>query len=400
MRVFLIAGEASGDKLGAALMAGLKSLSEVEFMGVGGPLMEAEGMTSRFPMDELSVMGIAEILPKYQHLKRRIEETAEAVLKVNPDVLITIDSPDFCLRVAKKVKAKSSIRTVHYVAPTVWAWRSGRAVKMARVIDQVLALFPFEPPYMQAAGMECDFVGHPVVAESLATPDQAHAFRVKNGFENKPLLMVLPGSRRGEVSRLAPIFGEALRAIVAKRPEVNVVIPTTGNVTNLVREQVKNWPVQPLILSPINQGKDAYLAEKAACFAAADAALAASGTVSLELAANDTPMVIAYDMNWLSRQIISRMLKVDTVTLVNLVSDTRAIPEFIGSDCKPDRIAAAMLQVMENPGDQRAAMRLTMKRLGKGGAAPGLRAARAVLRGVKPVNSDGSGPETDESRES
>lgn len=382
IRVFLIAGEASGDRLGAALMAGLKSLADVEFMGVGGPLMEAEGMQSRFPMDELSLMGIAEILPKYQHLKRRIAETAEAVVKVNPDVLITVDSPDFCLRVAKLVKAKSAIRTVHYVAPTVWAWRSGRAVKMARVIDQVLALFPFEPPYMEAAGMECDFVGHPVVAESQATPEQAQAFRAKYHLENKPLLMVLPGSRRGEVSRLSPIFGAVLQDVIAQRPEVNVVIPTTANVTELVREQVKTWPVQPTILSPINQSKDAYLSEKAACFAAADTALAASGTVSLELAAADTPMVIAYDMNWLSRIIISWMLKIDTVTLVNLVSETRTIPEFIGSDCKPERISKALLQVMDNPGAQHEAMRITMDRLGKGGDAPGLRAARAVLRGL------------------
>lgn len=186
IRVFLIAGEASGDKLGAALMAGLKSLTEVEFFGVGGPLMEAEGLQSRFPMDELSVMGIAEILPKYRHLMRRINETAEAVVQINPDVLITIDSPDFCLRVARRVKAKSQIRTVHYVAPTVWAWRSGRAAKMAKVIDHVLALFPFEPPYMEAAGMECDFVGHPVVAERIATQTEADAFRALHGIGDKP----------------------------------------------------------------------------------------------------------------------------------------------------------------------------------------------------------------------
>ncbi len=383
IRVFLIAGEASGDKLGAALMAGLKSLTDVEFVGVGGPLMEAEGLRSQFPMDELSVMGIAEILPKYRHLMRRINETAEAVIKAQPDVLITIDSPDFCLRVAKRVKAKSDIKTVHYVAPTVWAWRSGRAAKMAKVIDHVLALFPFEPPYMEAAGMQCDFVGHPVVAETRADEAQSLAFRQKHGLENRQVLLVLPGSRRGEVSRLSPIFGDVLRDVIAARPELKVVIPTTANVTSLVQDLVQDWPVKPLILSPVNHSKDDYLAEKAACFAAADAALAASGTVSLELAATDTPMVIAYDMSWLSRQIISRMLKVDTVTLVNLVSDTRCVPEFIGGDCKPEKIAPAVLDVLDHPELQRDAMRLTMERLGKGGEAPGLRAARAVLAGLK-----------------
>jgi lipid-A-disaccharide synthase len=382
IRVFLIAGEASGDKLGAALMAGLKSLTDVEFAGVGGPLMQSEGMESNFPMDELSVMGIAEILPKYRHLKRRIAETAQAVLDAQPDVLITIDSPDFCLRVARLVKDQSNIRTVHYVAPTVWAWRSGRAAKMAKMIDHVLALFPFEPPYMEAAGMTCDFVGHPVVAEPVANAAQAQAFRDAHGLDDAPLLMVLPGSRRGEVSRLTPIFGATLRGVLAARPDLRLVIPTTANVTDLVREQVKNWPVQPIILSPHGLTKDAYLAQKAACFAAADAALAASGTVSLELAATDTPMVIAYDMNWLSRQIIRRMLKVDTVTLVNLVSDARAVPEFIGADCQPDKIAQGVLNVLENPRAQLDAMRLTMERLGRGGEAPGLRAAKAVLRGL------------------
>ncbi|HGG63156.1 MAG TPA: lipid-A-disaccharide synthase, partial [Rhodobacteraceae bacterium] len=182
MRFYLIAGEPSGDALGAALMAGLKELQpDVDFAGVGGPLMQAQGLDSQFPMDELSVMGLAEVLPKYRALKRRIAECAEAVLAQKPDALITIDSPDFCLRVAKIVKAQSNTRTIHYVAPSVWAWREGRAAKMARVIDHVLALLPFEPPLMQAAGMGCDFVGHPVVSEPQATPEQAQDFRARHG---------------------------------------------------------------------------------------------------------------------------------------------------------------------------------------------------------------------------
>lgn len=202
MKVFLIAGEASGDKLGAALMSGLKQLTTPSFSGVGGPMMQAEGMDSLFPMDELSIMGLAEVLPKYLHLKRRIAQTAAAVIAARPDVLVTIDSPDFCLRVAKLVKAQSDIRTVHYVAPSVWAWRPGRAARMARVIDHVLALLPFEPPYMEAAGMDCDFVGHPVVAEPQATEAEAGDFRARHGIGEAPLLLALPGSRRGEVARL------------------------------------------------------------------------------------------------------------------------------------------------------------------------------------------------------
>lgn len=384
MRIFLISGEASGDRLGAALMEGLSDLldDEVEFLGVGGPLMQAQGMESLFPMDELSVMGLAEILPKYRQLKRRIAETAEAALQAKPDVMISIDSPDFCLRVAKLVKAASDIRTVHYVAPSVWAWREGRATKMAKVIDHVLALLPFEPPLMEAAGMECNFVGHPVVSEPQASNVEATLFRAKHKLGQNKTLLVLPGSRRGEVSRLTPVFGAALQEIVQAEPDLKLVIPTTGNVTDLVREAVADWPVKPVILDPRGMEPEVYKLEKAAAFAAADAALAASGTVSLELAAAGTPMVIAYDMNWLSRILISRMLKVDTVTLVNLVSETRTVPEFIGKNCQPEKIAPAVVKVLGGARGQQEAMELTMQRLGRGGQRPGLRAAHAVLRGM------------------
>ncbi len=367
MRVFVIAGEASGDKLGAALMVGLKTLrSEVTFDGVGGPLMQAEGLESRFPMEELSVMGLAEILPKYRALKARIRQMAEAIIATKPDVLITIDSPDFCLRVARLVKAGSDIRTVHYVAPTVWAWRPKRAEKMARHIDHVLALFPFEPPLMQAAGMDCDFVGHPVVAEPVASDAEAAA------LGSGTVVLVLPGSRKGEVGRLATRFGVAVAKIAASVPDAQFVIPTTRGVHDLVQAQVKHWATPVTVLPPGSQ-------DKAAWFKRADVALAASGTVSLELAASGTPMVIAYDMAWLSRIIISRMLLVDTVTLVNLVSDTRVVPEFIGEACQPGPIADAVLAVLADPRAQQAAMALTMERLGQGGEAPGLRAAKAVL---------------------
>lgn len=380
MKVFILAGEPSGDKLGGALMAGLKTLQpDVSFEGIGGPEMAAQGLKSRFDMSELSVMGLAEILPKYRALMARINETAQAVLEMQPDVLITIDSPDFSLRVARRVKAKSIIRCVHYVAPTVWAWRPGRAEKMARYIDQVLALFPFEPPFMEAAGMRCDFVGHPVVAEPVATQAEAQAFREKHELGDAPLLLVLPGSRQSEVSRLGPVFQQVVARLQLERPKMRVVIPAAAPVVGAIRRLTQNWTPQPVIVNPGEQCVDDPMAEKRAAFAAADVALAASGTVSLELAANGTPMVIAYDMNWLSRQIIGRMVKVDTVTLVNLVSETRAVPEFIGANCRPGPITQAVLQVLDEPQAQNEAMALTMDRLGRGGEAPGLRAARAVL---------------------
>ncbi|MEO9778161.1 MAG: lipid-A-disaccharide synthase [Sedimentitalea sp.] len=380
MRVFLIAGEPSGDRLGGALMTGLRSLvPDVQFEGVGGAQMQAQGLESRFPMDELSVMGIAEVLPKYTHLKRRIAETAQAVIKAQPDVLITIDSPDFCLRVAKQVKAAAPIRTVHYVAPTVWAWRPGRAQKMARMIDQVLALFPFEPPYMEAAGMQCDFVGHPVVAEPQATAEEVAAFRSAFDLGNQRFALVLPGSRQGEVSRLTPVFGRALSRLAQSHPDLRIVVPAAAPVADLVRERVADWPVGTVVVDPRAFDAETAQAHKRAAFHAADVALAASGTVSLELAAAQTPMVVAYKFNWLSWQIISRMALIDTVTLVNLVSDTRVVPECLGPDCQPDQISTALDKVLDNPGAQMQAMELTMERLGRGGDAPGLRAARAVL---------------------
>jgi len=327
--LYLIAGEASGDALGAALLAGLRVLRpDLQVQGIGGPLMQAEGLNSLFPMDELSVMGLAEVLPKYAHLKRRIREAAADVLAAAPDALITIDSPDFVLRVARIVRAaRPDLRTIHYVAPSVWAWRPGRAANMAPVIDHVLALLPFEPPYMTDAGMTCDFVGHPVVSAPRASAAEAQAFRAELG--------------RG------------------------------------VEDLTADWPIRPRIV-------EAPEARRAA-FAAADVAIAASGTVSLELAANGVPMVIAYDMHPLTMWLMRRMARVDTVTLVNLVSETRVVPEFLGGRCTPDLIAPALLGLI-GPGPARdaqlAAMRLTMERLGEGGDPPGLRAARSVLAAI------------------
>ena len=368
LKLYLIAGEPSGDRLGAALMAGLKALSPgVEFHGIGGPLMQAEGMVSLFPMEELSIMGLVEILPKYRALKRRIAEAAADALACQPAALITIDSPDFCLRVAALVKqSRPDLRTIHYVAPSVWAWRPGRAAKMARHIDHVLALLPFEPPYMQAAGMTCAFVGHPVVSEPLASPEEC-AVMAGEG----PLLLALPGSRKGEVSRLCPVFGATIARLKARHPTLRVVLPTVRGVEPLVRELTRDWAVAPQIIT------DAAL--KRAAFAMADVALAASGTVSLELAANDCPMVIAYDMNRLTLWLMRSAARVDTVTLVNLVSETRVVPEFVGARCQPDLIAPALEALLADPSGQTEAMKMTMQRLGQGGDAPGLRAARSVL---------------------
>src|SRR5690606_16951501 len=359
MKFFLIAGEPSGDNLGGALMAGLKSLDPAaRFMGIGGPAMAAQGLESRFPMEELSLMGLWEVLPKYRALKERIAQTARAVAEAQPDALITIDSPDFCLRVARQARALNpSLRTIHYVAPSVWAWRSGRARKMAQVIDHVLAILPFEPPLMQAAGMSCDFVGHPIVADPVADKAEAAAFRAANGIApDAPLVLCLPGSRQTEVSRLGPRFDEALMRLRDRVPEIRVVIPTVRGVSGLVHDMARRWPTAPVVVEGAG--------EKRAAFAAADLALAASGTVSLDLAANNVPMVIGYDVAPLSRFIIGLMLRTDTVTLVNLVSETRAVPEYLGRNCQPGPMSRALYRLIEDPearAEQFAAMGTTME---------------------------------------
>jgi len=371
VKLYLIAGEASGDRLGAALMSGLFELQPgISFQGIAGPQMQVRGMESLFPMDTLSVMGLAEVLPRYFDLKARIRQVAADVLASEATALLTIDSPDFCLRVARIVKAaRPDLPVIHYVAPSVWAWRPGRAARMAQVVDHVLALLPFEPPLMQAAGMSCDFVGHPVVCEPLATPAERATYSGEG-----PLILTLPGSRRGEVARLAPVIGGTLDLIKTSHPGARVALPTLPHLAPLLRDLTADWPLRPeLILDP---------ARKRAAFAAADVALAASGTVSLELAANACPMVIAYRMNPLTMWIMRRMALVDTVTLVNLVSETRTVPEFLGPACRPDRIAPALQALLADGAlrdAQKTAMAVTMDRLGRGGAPPGLRAARSVM---------------------
>ncbi len=369
LRVYLVAGEASGDKLGAALMRGLKAEAsdKIEFYGVGGPLMQAEGLFSLFDMTELSIFGLLEVLPKYRHLKRRMEEVAQDVLAKGPNALITIDSPGFCLRLAARVRADFMGKIIHYVAPSVWAWKPGRATKMAPNVDHVLALLPFEPPYMQAAGMSCDFVGHPVVAE--APPSAATVAEIK---AKGPLITLLPGSRMSEITRLAPIFFQVARQFEGYR----FAVPVAG--VHLVE------PLQRM-LDEAGLKAELILPEtglKTAIFAASELALAASGTVSIELAAVGTPMVIGYKTNWLTAAIMRRAMLAPSFTLVNLLTESKAVPEFEPRDCTVANLLSAMQKLLDDPAARAAQIekgQQAIKALGKGGEDPGLRAARSVL---------------------
>ena len=373
--VFLVAGEPSGDVLGGQLMAALDRVSggRVRFAGVGGPNMESHGLASLFPMSDLTVMGLAEVVPRLPWILRRLRQTVAAAKSIRPAAVVTIDAPDFSFRVARRLKGKG-FPLIHYVAPTVWAWRSGRARAIASFLDHVLALLPFEPPYFEAEGLASTFVGHPVV-ESGADDGDGAAFRLRHGIAPQaPLVCFLPGSRAGEVGPLMPVFGETLARLRIGRPELRAVIAAQESVSNSVITATRNWPVAPLMISDTTQKYDA--------FAAADVALAASGTVALELALAGAPAVIAYKINPLTAFLARRLIRVRYVSLVNIILDRPVVPEFLQNDCRPEGLAAAIDHLLENGearAQQIAAGRDALGQLGLGGPPTGERAARVVL---------------------
>ena len=374
--IFLIAGEASGDALGGPLMAALKDMTggRISFSGVGGPLMEGQGLRSLFPMNELAVMGLWEVLPRLPGLLGRIRRVTAEIRRRKPACVVSIDAPDFNFRVAKKLQG-SKIPVVHYVAPTVWAWRPGRAAKIAHFIDHLLALFPFEPPYFTKVGLDCTFVGHPV-AEGVSGTGDAAMWRVRHEIPAAAkLICLLPGSRAGEASRLLPVFAESVERMKTNRPDLHVVVPAAAAVAGMVRNAVRLWPFPVTVV----EGE----AEKAAAFAAANVALAASGTVSLELARAGTPMVIAYKMAPLTHWLVRRMVRVKHACLINIILDREAVPECLQGDCRADRMADEMEILLGDEGAckaQRAAGLEALKKIGLGGASPSRRAARVVLK--------------------
>lgn len=340
--LFLIAGEPSGDLLGARLMAALKRRTggRVRFAGIGGDLMAAEGLRSLFPMAELALMGIVEVLPHLPRLLRRIGETVAAIRRMRPDAVLTIDAPAFNFRVAARLRG-SGIPVAHYVAPSVWAWRPGRARKVARFLDHMLALLPFEPPHFEAHGLACTYVGHPIL-ETLDGDADGAAFRRRHGVPpDGPLLCVLPGSRHGEVSRLLPAFGETLGRLAHRLPELRAVVPTVPAVADRVQAAAAKWPLPAVVITDRDEKPDA--------FAAADAALAASGTVVLELAAAGVPTVAAYRANAVTAALLRRMLTVRYVTLVNLVLDRPVVPEFLQERCRAEILTPAVEHLLVSP---------------------------------------------------
>ena len=370
LRAFLIAGEASSDALGAELMAALRSQGPVEFMGVGGEAMVREGLRTLFGCDEITIAG-AEIFRRLPHLLRRMRDAANAVLAERPDVLVIIDSPDFTHVVARRVRrARPDLAVANYVSPTVWAWRSGRARRMRRYVDHVLALLPFEPEaHRRLGGPPCSYVGHPLI-------ERIDVLRPGPG-ERAPLgagparLLILPGSRRHEVSRLMPVFGETLRRIAEAAP-VEAVLPAVPHLRAEIVERLAAWPVRPRLVD----GGD----EKLASFRTAHAALAASGTVSLELALAGVPMAVAYRLDPLAAR-LRFLVKVPSIVLPNLVLGENAIPEFLHESATPDRLAAAALALLRDGPERRRQLQAFARLDGLmsiGDERPSARAARIV----------------------
>ncbi|WP_316394200.1 lipid-A-disaccharide synthase [Bradyrhizobium sp. 33ap4] len=374
-KIFLIATEESGDRLGAALMQVLRQRlgDAVQFSGVGGRAMTAQGIAPLFPIEELSIMGFAAVVKQLPKILRLIRRTADAVLADAPDMLVIIDSPDFTHRVARRVRARNpNIPIVDYVSPSVWAWRPGRARAMRGYVDHVLALLPFEPEeYRKLQGPPCSYVGHPLT-EQLATlrPNEEEQ---KRRDAQPPVLLVLPGSRRSEIRHHLALFGTALGQLNKQTP-FELVLPTMPHLEAMVREGVASWPVVPRLA--IGE------TEKRAAFRVARAALAKSGTVTLELALSGIPMVTAYRVGAAEAFILRRAIRVSSVILANLVIGSDIIPEFLQEDCTPDELAAALGDVLADSPDrlrQLVGFATMDGKMSTGDQPPSVRAADIVL---------------------
>ena len=339
-KIFLIATEESGDRLGANLMKVLRQRlgGAVHFEGVGGRAMAREGLMSLFPIEELSIIGLAAVVRELPKILGLIKETAAVVADVSPDILVIIDSPDFTHRVARRVRARDpAIPIVNYVSPTVWAWRPGRARAMRKYVDHVLALLPFEPEaYQRLRGPPCSYVGHPLTEQLSALRPNAQEAARRAG--QPPVLLVLPGSRRSEIRHHMDVFGQAVGRLQQEGVAFELVLPTMPHLQEGVVEAVKGWPIQPQVVI----GEQ----EKRAAFRIAHAALAKSGTVTLELALAGVPMVTAYRTGSVEAWILRRAIKVNSVILANLVIGENVVPEFLQQDCTPEKLAAALREVL------------------------------------------------------
>ncbi|KGB22417.1 Lipid-A-disaccharide synthase [Acetobacter tropicalis] len=385
--IWILAGEASGDVLGARLMQALRTRNPaVRFVGVGGVRMEEQGLRSLFPMRDLAVMGLVEILPRLRALSARLNEAVDDIAARKPDLVITIDSPGFALRLLRRIADKGILR-VHYVAPQVWAWRQKRVKEFPGLWDELLCLLPFEEAFFSRHGLLTRFVGHPVLQSGAQDGDGAR-FHQRHKLEpTARVLVLMPGSRRSEAPRLLPVFGKMLALLRKDMPDLVPVIPVSPVVAATVERETANWPVRPVIVTDVQDKHDA--------FAAAGAALTKSGTSTLELALAGVPMAVTYRVNPITAFMARRLIRVPYVAMVNLLAGRAVVPELLQEQCTPSVLANAVKALFENPdmaNSQKEAFKTVLNGLqGPGGKLPADAAAEAVLtllaerRGVIPV---------------
>lgn len=381
-RLFIVAGEASGDALGARFVARLRAVlgdRPLELSGVGGEALIAEGLHSVFPQEDIAVMGFGPVVARLPLLLRRMSDTARAAAVFKPDLLLTIDAPDFSLRVAKKVRRLApSMPIAHWVCPSVWAWRQGRARRMKPHVDRILALLPFEPAALERlGGPETVYVGHPLIErlqDYRPGPDEA----IRRDYAAEPTILVLPGSRRSEVRHLMPPFGEAVALVAAQLPQARFVLPAVPRLVEAITQLTADWRIKPEIV----MGE----AAKLAAFREARAALAASGTVTLELALSQVPTVAAYRGAAWEAMLARRLIKLPSVILPNLIIGESVVPEFIQDDASPQVLANALLAATaDGPARQRqldgfVKVEQSMRSAGPSPAANAVDAALALVR--------------------
>ncbi|MCC8368719.1 MAG: lipid-A-disaccharide synthase [Rickettsia endosymbiont of Oxypoda opaca] len=372
-KIYFIAGEMSGDFIGSRIIGHLKNNKELEFTGIGGKMMEEAGITkSLFPISEISLMGFIEIIPKFLKIKRLIALTVDDIINSAPDILITIDSPGFTYRVAKRLKkALPELKMIHIVAPSVWAYKPERAIKYAKIYDCLFALLPFEPPYFTKVGLDCRYIGHPIIEQEFYNDKLALRRELKIGDKEK-ILCVTVGSRRGEILRHLPIFIPAINNIAENYPNLTVIF----TLADPSHEKI----IQPFLVN--TKFNYIFSNERLKSYAVADLALAKSGTNTLEIAASNTPMIVAYKLNIFSFFIIKLLIKIKYACLINIIADKEIIPEFIQFSCRSTLITSKLEELLLSPQKSQAQIvesQAALKQLGlKSSQTPSLTAAKII----------------------
>lgn len=372
--IYLIAGEASGDVLGARLMAALRQRRpDLRFAGIGGERMRAQGLQTLFPLHELALMGLLEVLPNLMRLRRRLRQTVADIAALRPAVVVTIDSPGFTLRVLRAI-AGLDIPRAHYVAPQAWAWRESRVRHFPGLWDRLLCLLPFEPAFFARHGLDAEFVGHPVLESGADTGDAAR-FRARHAIAaDARIVTLMPGSRSTEIGRLLPVLGRTLELLAPRMPGLVPVVAVAEPVADAVLAGVRSWPGNAVVVTE--------LADKHDAFAASDAALTKSGTSTLELALAGVPMLVTYRVNPLTAAIARRLVKVKYAALVNLLAGRELVPELIQQHSTPPRLAAVLETLLSDPSAadaQRIGFRAVLDSLRPPVGLPSEAAAEAVL---------------------